>query len=89
MDKALITEVFSLPAEQAWQKIFDYLWETFSLPIHPDVVDSVTTKRDKSIEQLDNILSGSAWELWQQFEQNAPLTSRQLKQFWANRPKLF
>jgi len=86
MDQALITKIFGLPAEQAWQNIFDYLWETFSLPIQPDVVDAITTERDKSIEQLDNILSGSAWELWQQFEQNAPLTSRQLKQFWANRP---
>ncbi len=84
MDQVLITKIFSLPAEQAWQAIFDNLWETFSLPIRPDIVDAITTERDKSIEQLDNILSGSAWELWQQFEQNTPLTSRYLKQFWAN-----
>ncbi len=85
MDQALLTKIFGLPADQAWQAIFDNLWETFSLPIRPDIVDAISTERDKSIEQLDNILSGSAWELWQQFEQNAPLTSRYLKQFWANR----
>lgn len=86
MDKALVTNIFGLPTEQSWQAIFAYLWETFSAPIRPDVVDAITTERDKGIEQLDNILSGSAWELWQQFEQNAPLTSTQLKHFWVNRP---
>ncbi len=85
MDQTLMTKIFALPAEQAWQAIFENLWQIFSLPIRPDLVDAMTTERDKSIEQLDNILSGSAWELWQQFEQHTPSTSRQLKQFWANR----
>jgi len=86
VDKTLVTDIFSLPNEHAWRAIFSYLWETFSAPIRPDMVDAITTERDKGIEQLDNILSGSAWELWQQFEQNAPLTSTQLKHFWVNRP---
>ncbi|WP_445368210.1 hypothetical protein ACH5Y9_01205 [Methylomonas sp. BW4-1] len=85
MDQALITQVFNLPADQAWQAIFDFLHETFSPPIRADVVDAITTERDKSIEKLDNVLSGSAWELWQQFEGAAPRTSDQLKRFWAER----
>ena len=85
MDQALITQVFNLPADQAWQAIFDFLHETFSPPIRADVVDAITTERDKSIETLDNVLSGSAWELWQQFEGAAPRTSDQLKRFWAER----
>lgn len=85
MDQALITQVFNLPADQAWQAIFDFLHDTFSPPIRADVVDAITTERDKSIETLDNVLSGSAWELWQQFEGAAPRTSDQLKRFWAER----
>lgn len=86
MDQALITKVFNLPTDQAWQAIFDYLHETFSPPIRQDLADAITTERDKSIEKLDNVLSGSAWELWQHFEQSAPLTSQHLKQFWSDRP---
>lgn len=85
MDQALITKVFNLPADQAWQVIFDYLHETFSPSIRTDIADAITIERDKSIEKLDNVLSGSAWELWQQFEQSTPLTSQQLKHFWTDR----
>lgn len=87
MDKRLLSKVFDLPAEHAWQAIFAHLFDTFSPSIASDLVDAITTERDKSIEKLDNILSGSAWELWQQFEHRAPLTSQQLKRFWANRPE--
>lgn len=83
MSPALLREIVSLPANQAWATIFKSLWDIFAEPINPDVVDAISTERDKSIEQLDNILSGSAWELWHQFEQTAPLTSQQLKDYWA------
>lgn len=86
MDQSLITKIFGLPADQAWQAIFEKLYETFSPSIRPDFADAITTERDKSIEKLDNTLAGSAWELWQQFEQNTRLTSQHLKQFWENRP---
>jgi len=86
MDQSLITKIFGLPDDQAWQAIFEKLYETFSPSIRPDFADAITTERDKSIEKLDNTLAGSAWELWQQFEQNTLRTSQQLKQFWANRP---
>jgi hypothetical protein len=35
---------------------------------------------------LDNLLCGSAWELWQHFEETAPATSETLKRFWARQP---
>lgn len=84
MDKALITDVFGLPAEDVWKTIFSHLWQYFSQPIRMDIADAVTTERDRHIASLDNILSGSAWELWQQFKTTAPRTSQALKQFWSN-----
>lgn len=86
MDKTLVTDIFALPAEQAWAKIYQYLWQHFSQPIRIDIADALSTERDRFIASLDNVLSGSAWELWQQFEINAPRTSQLLKQFWAERP---
>jgi hypothetical protein len=86
MDEALINTIFSAPAKQAWEAIFNYLWQTFSESIPMECADAVSIDRDRAIAVLDNILSGSSWELWQQFEQTAPRTSQELKQFWLDRP---
>lgn len=85
MSEQLITELFNLQPQQAWARIFDELWVQFSGPIRPDDADAKTTERDRNCATLDNLVSGSAWELWQAFETNAPRTSRILKEFWNNR----
>lgn len=85
MSEKMITDLFSLPPQQAWARIFDELWRQFSEPIRPDVVDAKTTERDRNCAILDNLISGSAWELWQEFEASSPRTSRILKEFWSNR----
>ena len=85
MDKALMTDLFSLPADKAWERIFAQLWQIFSEPVRADVADAITTDRDRTTADLDNLLSGSAWELWQQFEATAPRTSQSLKNYWNGR----
>jgi hypothetical protein len=35
MDKALITDVFGLPAEDVWKTIFSHLWQYFSQRSNP------------------------------------------------------
>lgn len=82
MDKALMTDLFSLPADKAWERIFAQLWQIFSEPVRVDVADAITTDRDRTTADLDNLLSGSAWELWQQFEATAPRTSQSLRNYW-------
>ncbi len=85
MDKALMTDLFSLPADKAWERIFAQIWQIFSEPVRADVADAITTDRDRTTADLDNLLSGSAWELWQQFEATAPRTSQSLKNYWNER----
>ena len=85
MDKALMTDLFSLPADKAWERIFTQIWQIFSEPVRADVADAITTDRDRTTADLDNLLSGSAWELWQQFEASAPRTSQSLKNYWNER----
>jgi hypothetical protein len=85
MDTQLIDQLFTLPAKDAWPALFEQLWLKFSGTIRPDVADAVTTERDRECASLDNLLSGSAWELWQGYESCAPRTSEVLKQFWAER----
>lgn len=80
-----LDQLFAQPANQTWQALFKLLWQRFSPELRADIADAQTTDRDRACAKLDNILSGSAWELWQQYEATAPRTCMALKQFWAER----
>jgi hypothetical protein len=84
MDQNLMSDIYGMPADRAWERIFVNLWNTFSPPVRIEVVDAMTTERDRAVAVLDNLLSGSAWGLWQQFIENAPRTSQALKDFWGS-----
>src|SRR5690606_29745649 len=59
-----------------------HLWDSFSAPIAPAVADAEVVRRDRSITELENTLSGSCWELWEQFESSVPKTSQRVIEFW-------
>lgn len=82
MDKRLIADVHRLPAQDVWPKIFSALWPLFSEPIRKDLADAKTSERDSAIKPLDDVLAGSAWDLWINFENSAPKTADALKAFW-------
>ena len=85
MDTQLIDKLYSLPPKQAWEALFNQLWADFSPGLRSDVVDAITTERDRDCARFDNLLSGSAWELWRDYETAAPRTVDALKQFWGER----
>lgn len=78
----LLESVTSTPPQQAWSDIVDHLWETFSAPVLSDAVDNEIVKRDRSISELENTLSGSCWDLWNEFEESVPKASVGLVEFW-------
>lgn len=78
----LLESVTSGPPEQAWGDIADHLWQTFSAPIAPAVADAEVVKRDRSITELENSLSGSCWDLWNEFETSVPKASAAVVEFW-------
>ena len=83
----LLSQVTAAPPAQAWQAISDYLWEQFSAPIPAAAADSEVVRRDKDLNELDNVLSGSAWELWNDFEASIPKATDSLVQFWESNPE--
>ena len=87
MESNDLDQIFGLPAAEAWQALFKLLWDRFSSPLRPDIADAQTTERDRACAKLDNLLSGSAWELWQSYEDTAPRTSEVLKRFWSEQTK--
>ncbi len=78
----LLESLTSNPPEQAWSDIAGHLWQTFSQPMAPAVADAESVKRDRSITELENTLSGSCWDLWNHFDA-VPKTSQAIVDFWT------
>lgn len=78
----LLDSVTTSQPEKAWAEIADHLWQVFSAPIKPSVADTEVVKRDRSITELENVLSGSCWDLWNDFDTSFPKTSQGIVEFW-------
>ena len=78
----LLATVLTSPPAEAWGRIADHLWAEFHAPIS-GAVDAVVVRRDRSLTELDNVLSGTAWDLWDTFEEVVPRSSKALIEFWG------
>ena len=54
----------------------------FSAPLASAGAETEIVNRDVGLTELDNVLSGSAWDLWTHFEQVVPKASRAIIDFW-------
>ena len=66
-DPRLDAVLTSAPAE-AWSAIFTKLWEVFSAPLTVQHAERDVMDRERKIGELELLLSGSAWELWRDYE---------------------
>lgn len=80
-----LTALLYQDPKQAWEGVFNGLWDRLSEPVDLDVASEMV-RRDKEIEGLDLVLSSSAWDLWSYFETCVPKTSTALEKFWADAP---
>lgn len=71
------------PPAEAWAKICAELHSLFTAPIPAAIADAETVKRDRAVSDLDLLLSGSVWSLWNVFEEVVPQTSQTLQKFWS------
>lgn len=70
--------------KEAWQGVFDKLWDVFAAPLAAQHIDREITDRERRISDLELLLSGSAWELWSAFEASVPRTAQSLIEFWSS-----
>lgn len=77
LDSVLIAQ-----PNEAWQAIFEKLWEIFSAPLTPQHAEHEVSEREHKVAMLELLLSGSAWELWRDFELAVPHTAQSLIEFW-------
>lgn len=82
----LLTVVTTASPREAWEAVSADLWRQFSAPIGPGAADAEIVRRDKDLNQLDNVISGSCWELWAEFETCIPKASASLVEFWHSNP---
>lgn len=82
LNRDLLTTVTNGSSQEAWAAITDRLWADFSASIPPAVADAEVVKRDRGLTELDNVLSGAAWDLWFHFENAVPKVSSAIVDFW-------
>ena len=78
----LNTAVCQAPNE-VWSQIMDHVWSEFSAPIPAASAENDVVRRDRNLTELDNIISGSAWDLWKDFESAVPKASQAIIDFWT------
>ena len=83
---ATLDAVLTSTPKDAWQVIFEKLWVIFSAPVTAQHAEREVTERERKIGELELMLSGSAWELWRDFETSVPHTAQSLIEFWNNTP---
>ncbi|QDS97681.1 hypothetical protein [Adhaeretor mobilis] len=86
LSRGLLDTITSGSPQQAWDAIGQSLWETFSAPISAASKQTATSEivnRDANINELENVVSGSCWDLWQHFGDCVPRTSQSLIEFWG------
>lgn len=65
----------------AWKSIEEILFNTFS-PSFASTPAQEIVKREKEIVNLEALIAGSCWDLWNSFEKEVPKTSQSLVDFW-------
>jgi hypothetical protein len=77
-----LDSILTAPPKEAWAAIFNKLLEVFSAPISLARAEAEIGERERKVGELELLLSGSAWELWQEFEGNVPRTTQSLIEYW-------
>lgn len=79
---ARLDAILLAPAKEAWHGIFGRLWEIFSSPLTLQNVEREVADRERKVSEMELLLSGSAWELWREFEGSVTRTAPSVLDFW-------
>ena len=77
-----LDSVLTAPPKEAWQVIFEKLWEIFSGPLTSQHAEQEVAERERKVSEIELLLSSSAWELWREFESSVPRTAQSIIDFW-------
>jgi len=87
MERELLNSILNSSSGKAWETLLVELWNIFSNPVNPAKAEALITERDKKSGELDTLLAGAAWDLWNKATESHMKTSQQLKDFWVQELK--
>lgn len=82
LDSDLLAELLRSEPDLAWSRLVTLTLQIASQPLDPDSAVVEVGRREREIAQLDNALSGAAWELWRSFPVSVQRTSEALCSWW-------
>jgi len=77
----LLDDILLSPTTNAWDSIISTLYNIFSPSFNQSPVQEII-RREKKVNTLETLISGSCWDLWKSFEQAVPKTSQLIIDFW-------
>ena len=79
---ALLRQIQSSPAVEAWQAILNCAWEICAQPLEKKNAVAAVTRRDREVAALDLFLAAAGWDLWTAFDQSVEHTADALANWW-------
>lgn len=83
LTRETVARLTTAEPREAWAEVFALLWRGLSAPVEARDAGAEMIRRDKSLESLDLLLSGAAWDLWRDFETSTESTAEALVSFWG------
>lgn len=81
VDRDVLESMLTQTPAVVWSGIVDRVHGICRAPFGKDPVRSVR-EREREIGELDDLISTSAWDLWNSFQGQVPRTSSLLRSFW-------
>ena len=80
---SLMNKILCKESNESWNGIIESLNDLFQSEYGNNLYAEIRS-RESLIYNIDNLISSSAWELWESFQSSVPSTSSMLVDFWEN-----
>jgi hypothetical protein len=80
---ALLRQLTQAPAAEAWPAAVAHARAICRAPLTPARAVGEVVRRERELGALDNLLAGSAWDLWQELPDCVETTTERLVRWWA------
>jgi hypothetical protein len=81
LDLDTLEDVLEGDSAAVWRRLIDRVHDVCGAAIDGDVAKAIR-EREQEVGELDDLISTSAWDLWNAFQAGVPRTSDELKTFW-------
>lgn len=81
LDRVVLENILTQPSSAVWSAVVERVHAVCRAPFGKDLVRGVR-EREREVGELDDLISTSAWDLWNKFQEEVPRTSSLLRAFW-------